>query len=73
MSSERMTSNDQIHFTMRVGERIFDVADFEDNGHGMDGHVSEGDNARLSAGDLCALAAWLLTKAEERANRLEES
>lgn len=66
---ERITKDDEIHFKSNG----FQVADFEDGGNGMEGHITEGDTAKLSAGDLCALAAWLLTKAEERANRLEEA
>jgi hypothetical protein len=71
--TERITKSDVIHFNVTHGAKTFEVAHFEDGGNGMDGHVTEGDNARLSAGDLCALAAWILTKAEERANRLEET
>lgn len=70
-ANARITDDDSITFRVDGVE----IAKFEDNGNGMEGFVCEGntgkDPARLEASDICALAAWLLLKAEERASRLE--
>ncbi len=66
-ANERITNPDWIVFKIDGIE----IAKFEDNGNGMDGFISEGntgpDPGCLEASDLCALAAWILTKAEQRA------
>ena len=70
MIRERITSEDTI--TVKVGDLA--VAEFEDGGNGMSGHISEGNlpiaeggaPIRLDSADLIAVASWLLTKAEER-------
>lgn len=72
---ERITSEDEI--TVRTHDGIV-LAHFEDCGNGMDGEICEGNRplpdgspVQLSASDLIAVAAWLLTKAEERTQYLE--
>jgi hypothetical protein len=72
---ERITSDDAIKV------QTFDgivLAEFEDNGNGMEGRIFEGNRPgsleviRISASDMIAVAAWLLSKAEERARDLED-
>ncbi len=60
---EQIRSNTEIHFQSNG----LTVAHFEDSGNGMEGDIVEGDNARLDASDLIALATWILEKAEDRA------
>ena len=72
---ERRTTDDSIEFKIDG----YDVAKFQDSGNGMEGQIFEGNHPfergggaiRLSASDMIALAAWLLTKAEQRASDTE--
>jgi len=77
MASEVKWNDEEIEFR----EHDVVVARFEDSGSGMEGSISEGHllaelggmPVGLSASDLIILARWLLSKAEERVGKLDQS
>lgn len=59
------TSDEELE--IKIGRYL--VAQFTDCGNGMEGRIDEGDNTRMTTGDLIALSRWLLSKASDREER----